>query len=146
MNMGRYLLAVLAVWVVRGLTGWLFWGNYMARQYEAATAAWRDAFREVIPAYVVADLLFALVFVWLWVKVASAFGGDARGGALYGFVVSLLASAVPSIYYVYSVTYISPSMWISELVVAILLGVVSGVLAAVVYKTTVAPRAAAAPA
>jgi hypothetical protein len=136
MNMGRYALTVVAVWVVRVIFGWLFWGNYMTEKYAAATAAWSDAFRVVVPAYIVADLLFAAVFVWLWVKVGSTFGGDLKGGALYGLVVGLLASVIPSIYLVYSFTYISTSMWATEIVAMLVLYVAIGIVAALVYKAT----------
>lgn len=136
MNMGRYALTVVAVWVVRVIFGWLFWGNYMSEKYAAATAAWSDAFRMVIPAYIVADLLFAAVFVWLWVKVGSTFGADAKGGALYGLVVGLLASVIPSIYLVYSVTYVSTSLWATEIVAMLVLHVLIGIVAALVYKAT----------
>lgn len=135
MNVGRYLAAVVAVWVVRLVVGWLFWGNFMAEQYAAATAAWSGAFREVVPAYLVADLLFALIFVWLWVKVGAAFGSGVKGGALYGLVVGLFA-AVISIYYFFSVTYISTGMWATEIAVTLLLHVVIGIVAALVYQPT----------
>ena len=141
MNVGRYVAAVVAVWVVRLATGWLFWGTLMAEQYAAATAAWSGAFREVVPAYLVADLLFALIFVWLWVKVGAVFGGGAKGGALYGLIVGLFA-AVISIYYFFSVTYISAGMWAAEIAVTLLLHVVMGVVAALVYKPTLAPTPA----
>jgi hypothetical protein len=143
MNVGRYLAAVIAVWLVRMLFGFLFWGNYMAEQHAAATAAWSDAFREVIPAYLVADFLFALVFVWLWVKVGAAFGSDAKGGALYGLVIGLF-SVVTGIYYFFSVTYISTTMWATEIVVSLVLHVLIGVVAALIYKATATRTVAAA--
>jgi hypothetical protein len=143
MNVGRYLAAVIAVWLVRGLVGWAFWGNYMTEQYVAATAAWSGAFREVVPAYLVADFLFALVFVWLWVKVGSVFGSDVKGGALYGLVIGLFG-VVTSIYYFFSVTYITNSMWATELVVTLLLHVLIGIVAALVYKATPTRTAATA--
>lgn len=135
MNVGRYLAAVIAVWLVRGLFGWAFWGTLMAEQYAAVTAAWSGAFRQVVPAYLVADFLFALVFVWLWAKVGANFGGGIKGGALYGLVVGLFASVI-TIYYVFSVTYVSTSMWVSEIAATLLLHVVIGIVAALVYKAT----------
>lgn len=142
MNVGRYLAAVIAVWVVRGLFGFLFWGMYMTEQYAAATAAWSGAFREVIPAYMVADLLFALVFVWLWAKVGAAFGSGAKGGALYGLVIGLFA-VVFGIYYFFSVTYISTTMWATEIVVTLVMHVLTGVVAALIYKATARTAAVA---
>lgn len=142
MNVGRYLAAVVAVWLVRGLFGFLFWGNYMSEQFAAATAAWSGAFREVVPAYIAADFLFALVFVWLWVKVGAAFGSGAKGGALYGLVIGLFAVVI-GIYYFFSVTYISTTMWATEIVATLVLHVLIGVVAALVYKATPGRTAAA---
>jgi hypothetical protein len=134
MNAGRYVAAVIAVWVVRTLLNWLFYGQYMSEQYAAVTSQWSGAFREVVPAYIVADLLFAAVFVWVWTKAGAAFGSGAKGGAMYGFAVSLLAMVIPSIYYYYSVTYMSTTMWGTEVVYNIVAHVVIGIVAAMVYR------------
>lgn len=146
MNAGRYAGAVIAVWVVRTLLNWLFYGMYMMPQYEAATQPWAGAFREVVPAYIVADLIFAAAFVWLWTKAGAVFGSGAKGGASYGFVVGLLVAVIPSIYYYYSVTYMSTTMWVTEIVYALVAHVVIGVVAAMVYPAAsgAAPRTAAA--
>ncbi|HUO85945.1 MAG TPA: hypothetical protein VM617_01030 [Thermoanaerobaculia bacterium] len=136
MNMGRFVAAVVAVWLVRSALNFLFYGQYMAEQYASVTAQWAGAFREVVPGYIVADLIFAAAFVWLWTKVGGAFGSGAKGGAAYGFVIALLASVIPSIYYYYSVTYMSTTMWVTEIVYSLIAHVVIGVVAAMVYKVS----------
>lgn len=136
MNMGRFVAAVVAVFVVRTVLNFLFWGQYMAEQYAAVTTQWAGAFREVVPAYIVADLVFAAAFVWVWTKVGGVFGSDAKGGATYGIVVALLAAVIPSIYYYYSVTYMSTTMWATEIVYNLVAYAIIGVVAAMVYKVS----------
>lgn len=136
MNMGRYLIAVLAVWIVRTVLNALWYGWYTAEAYAAAIEPYVGAFREVVPAYVTADLLFALVFVWLWVKVGAAFGSGAKAGGTYGFVIGLLAGVIPGIYWVYSLTVVTPGMWLQGVIFELVAGVLVGALAAVVYKAT----------
>lgn len=134
MNMGRFLATVVAVWVVRTFLNFLFWGMYMSEQYASAAAQWAGAFREVVPAYIVADLLFAAAFVWLWTKVAGVFGADAKGGATYGVIIGLLAAVIPSIYHHYSVTFVTTTLWATEIVYSLVAHAVIGVVAALVYK------------
>lgn len=142
MNVGRYLIAVLAVWIVRTALNALWYGWYTAEEYAAAIEPYAGAFREVVPAYVTADLLFALVFVWLWAKVGGAFGSGAKAGAAYGFVIGLLAGTIPGIYWVYSVTFVTTGMWLQGAIFELLAGVLVGVVAAVVYKVTAGRLAA----
>ena len=135
MNAGRSVVAMLAVWIVRVALNWAFYGLYMSPRMSAATEQWSGAFREVVPAYIVADLLFAVVFVWLWTKAGACFGAGAGAGATYGLVIGLLASVIPGIYHVYSVTFVSNSLWFTEIVYSIVAHVAIGVVAAMVYRS-----------
>ena len=143
MSFGRYSVAVLAVWVVRTCLNWLFYGMYMTDQMSSAVEQWQGAFREVVLAYILTDLLVAVVFVWLWAKVASAFAAGAKGGAVYGLVIGILAAVLPSVYHFYSVTYITYGLWTTEIVYQLVAHVIIGVVAALVYRTSSAAPAAA---
>jgi hypothetical protein len=134
MNAGRGVLAVVVVWVVRVVLNWLFYGLYMSPRLAAATEQWSGAFREVVPAYIVADLLFVIVFVFLWIKAGRCFGGGVRGGASFGLVVGLLAAVIPGIYFLYSVTYYTMPLWTTECVYHLVAHVLLGVVAAMVYR------------
>ena len=134
MNAGRYAGAVIAVWIVRVAMNWLFYGMYMSPRMTAATAHWSGAFREVVPAYIIADLLFSIVFVWVWVKVCACFGGGTKGGAYYGFLIGLLAAVLPGVYSYYSVTYMSGALWVTDIVYGLVAGVVIGIVVALVYR------------
>ncbi len=59
MNAGRFVGASVAVFVVRTLMNFLFYGYAMRGRYEEMSAAHPGMFREVIPAYLVLDLISA---------------------------------------------------------------------------------------
>lgn len=143
MSFGRYMVAVVAVWVVRTCLNWLFYGMYMMDQMSSAVEQWEGAFREVVPAYILTDLLVALVFVWLWGKVASVFADGAKGGAVYGLVIGVLAGFLPSVYHFYSVTYITYGQWTTEIIYQLVVHVIMGVVAALLYRTSSAAAAVA---
>lgn len=142
MNFGRYSAAVVAVFVVRTVLNWLFYGQYMMEQITSVTGQWEGAFREVIPAYILADLLFAAFFVWLWARAGAAFGNGAKAGAGYGLILGVLAAVIPSIYHFYSVTYITYGVWTTEIVYQLAAHVVIGVVAALIYPIAAQPATA----
>ena len=84
MNITRYAGAVVAAFVVRTVLNGLFYTQVVGAQFEHIREEHEGLFREVTPAYVAADLLFALVFVLLLAKVGKALGGGPKGGALLG--------------------------------------------------------------
>jgi hypothetical protein len=51
-----------------------FYTRVVGRQMEQINAAHPDMFRTVIPAYIVTDLLFAVVFALLFVKAGESAG------------------------------------------------------------------------
>jgi hypothetical protein len=77
MNIGRFAGAVIGVWIVRVALNAIFYTQIVGRQFEQISSAHPGIFRTVIPAYIVTDLIFALVFAFLFVKVGAALGGPA---------------------------------------------------------------------
>jgi hypothetical protein len=134
MKTGRFIGAVIAVWLVRTLINGLYYGVYMSDTYQAMADRFPGVFREVVPAYILADLLFAAVFVWLWAKVAPTFAAGAAGGATYGVVMWLVAEVITGIYLFYSFTFMTPGMWASSLAVQLVVYLLMGVVAAALIK------------
>jgi hypothetical protein len=62
-------------------------------------------FRQVVPAYIFTDLLFALALTYLFVKVGTAFGGGALTGMKLGLLVATLSPVIGSLYQYFGVTY-----------------------------------------
>lgn len=134
MNTGRWVGAALAVWIVRVLFNYLFYGVFMTDQYEAVAAAHPGIFREVVPAYVAADLLFALVFVILFAKGAGALGGGVKAGVFLGILVAILSPLLGNIYLYYSFTIYAAGYMITDSIYQLVSHVVSGALAGAIYK------------
>jgi hypothetical protein len=134
MNTGRFLGAAAVVWVVRVLLNWLYYGVWMADTNQAMANAHPGIFREVIPAYIAADLIFAVFFVFLFVKVVSCLGGGIRAGVMLAILIAILSQLLGSIYTFYSLTVYPADMMITDSIYQLVSHVISGVLAAVVYK------------
>ena len=134
MNVGRFFGAVVVVWVVRTALNFLFYGMAMSSHYEAIAEQFPGAFREVIPGFIATDLLFALIFVYLWAKAGACFGGGVKGGANYGFWLGLIFGVIWNLYYFFGVTYMTPADLAIDAVYQIVTVTILGAVAAAVYK------------
>ena len=91
MNTGRFVGAAIAVWIIRTAMNATFYGLVVGPRFEQVAAAHPGMFRTVIPAYVIADLIFAVVFTVLFTMVADPLGGGVRADITLGLCVALLA-------------------------------------------------------
>jgi hypothetical protein len=135
MNTGRLVGAALVVWIVRVLLNYLFYGVWMTDQYAGMSEAHPGLFREVIPAYIAGDLLFAVVFVILFAKVASCLGGGVKAGVVLAILVAILSPLLGNVYIFYSFTIYSAGTMVTDSIFQLVSHVVSGVLAGVIYKS-----------
>ena len=135
MNTGRFVGAALVVWLVRVALNYTFYGVLMTDQYQAMGAAYPGLFREVIPAYIAADLLFAVVFVILFAKCGSALGGGVKAGLSLGILVAILSPLLANIYMFYSFTIFTPGYMTTDSLFQLVSHLVSGGLAGVLYKS-----------
>ena len=136
MNAGRFAGAAVAVWVVRVALNWTFYTQVVGSQFKQIADAHPGVFREVIPAYIMIDLLFALVFVALFAKVGSACGGGAKAGAKLGVIVAMLSPVLGILYQYYSFTFIQPGLAATEAIFQLVATAVQGVVAGLMYKTS----------
>lgn len=134
MNAGRFIGTALGVWVVRVILNWTFYTQVVGGQYEQIANAHPDIFREVIPAYVVTDLIFAVVFAFLFVKVGAALGGGVKGGVLLGVMVAILSPIIGTLYMYYSVTYLPAGLAITDSIFQVVAHAVEGAVAGLIYK------------
>lgn len=135
MNAGRFLGAAIAVWIVRVALNWTFYTQVVGQQYQQMAAAHPGIFREVIPAYIVTDLLFALAFAFLFAKVGTALGGGVGAGVKLGIVVAILSPVIGTLYQYYSFTFMPAGMAVTDSVFQIIAHAVEGAVAGLVYKT-----------
>ena len=141
MNRGRFLLAALTVWIVRVVLNATFYTKVVGGQWQQIAAAHPGMFRQVVPAYILTDLIFALAFTYLFVKVGPALGAGVQGGTKLGILVAILSPVIGGLYHYYSVTFLPLSLMLSESVFQIIAHAVEGAVAGATYKATVTPRA-----
>lgn len=134
MNVGRYFGAVVVVWVVRVVCNWLFYGVAMSGQYQALAEQHPGVFREVIPGFIATDLLFTLIFVYLWAKAGASFGGGIKGGAITGAWIGVLFGLVGNFYHFFSTTYMTAGDVTVDAVYQIVSVAIQGAVAAAIYK------------
>lgn len=135
MNTGRLVGASLAVWIVRVLLNYLFYGVWKADDFAALNSAHPGIFREVIPAYIAADLVFAVIFVILFAKVASCLGGGVKAGVVLAIFVALLSAVLGNVYIFYSFTIYTGGMVVTDSIFQLVSHAISGALAGAIYKS-----------
>ncbi len=89
MNAGRFLASAAAVWLVRVALNWTFYTRVIGQQSHQIAAAHPGLFREVVPGFILTDLIFAFVFTYLFVKVGAALGGGRMAGVKLGLLVAV---------------------------------------------------------
>ena len=144
MNAGRFVASAVAVWIVRVALNWAFYTKVIGAQAEQISAAHPGMFRQVVPAYILTDLLFALTFTYLFVKVGSAFGGGVTAGVKLGLLVAILSPVLGSLYHYFSVTYMPVRLAAAEGLFQVIAHAIEGAAVGVVYRAQTAPSAQAA--
>jgi hypothetical protein len=132
MNVKKVLLTALAVGVVMNIFDFVVQGQLLAGWYSQFSV-----FRKgppPVPWLVVGDFVAALVFVWVYDRVASAFASGPQGGATYGFYAGVLVN-FPTWIFAYLLmegfTYNLAWGWTA---IGILWCVIAGAVAGAVYK------------
>lgn len=134
MNVGRFFGAVVAVFVVRTGLNFLFYGVAMREKYEALMAEYPGVFRDGIAGFIVTDLLFALVLVYLWAKAGAAFGTGAKGGAIGGLWIGILVGVVSGLYWYFTFAFYTPTDYAIDAVYQVVSLAIQGAVAGLVYK------------
>jgi hypothetical protein len=135
MNINRFVGAVVGVWIVRVALNWTFYAKVVGRQFADISSAHPGMFRTVIPAYIVTDLIFALAFAFLFVKVGTALGGGAMAGIKLGLIVAVLSPVVAALYDYYGVTYLPGALELASVTFQVIAHAVEGAVAGLIYKS-----------
>ena len=144
MNAGRFVASAAGVWVVRTVLNWIFYTRIVGAQAEQISAAHPDMFRQVVPAYILSDLVFAVAFTYLFVKVGGALGGGRMAGVKLGLLVAVLSPVINGLYQYFSVTYLPAGLAATESVFQVVAHVVQGGVAGTLYKVQAASLSKAA--
>ena len=135
MNAGRFVGASVAVFVVRTVLNYLFYGYLMHGEYEAWDTAHPGMFREVIPAFITIDLIVALLLVYVIVKAASCFGGGMKGAVTIAILLAILGPIIYNLYFHFSTTFYTLNFFGIETVYQLVAHAIQGAVAAAIYKT-----------
>ena len=134
MNVGRFLASAAAVWLVRVALNWTFYTRVLGHQSQQIAAAHPGVFREVVPGFILTDLVFAIAFTYLFVKVGAALGGGRMAGVKLGLLVAVLSPVIGSLYQHFSVTYLSVGLMVEESVFQLIAHAIEGAVAGAIYK------------
>lgn len=131
MNVKRFLLAALAVFVTFQVLDFLIHGLYLAPTYEALASIWRPDMMELMWVMYCTGAVLALLFVYIFVK-----GYQGKGimeGVRYGLVIGLLMTVVGGLnqFVIYPVPLDLVIKWI---VYGLAEFIVAGVVTALIYK------------
>ena len=140
MNVGRFLASAAAVWLVRVALNWTFYTRVISQQSQQIATAHPGIFREVVPGFILTDLVFALVFTYLFVKVGAALGGGRMAGVKLGLLVAVLSPVIGNLYQYFSVTYLSVGLMTAESVFQIIAHAIEGAVAGAIYKAEVVAK------
>lgn len=134
MKIGRFFGAAIGVWIIRVAMNATFFGMVVGPRMNSLVQSHPALFRTVIPAYVIADLITAVVFVLLLAKVSAALGGGIKAGVKLGVFVAILAPILGSVYEYYSVTYMAAGLTVGVGVYQLCAHIIQGVVAGLIYK------------
>ncbi|HXT20214.1 MAG TPA: hypothetical protein VN811_12250 [Thermoanaerobaculia bacterium] len=125
----------MAVFVVRTLLNYLFYGVLTHAQMEEMAAAHPGMFREVVPAFIALDLVAAIFITFLVVKAAASFGGGIKAGVTVGILIAILSPVLCDLYQFFSVTYFPAGAVAVDSIFQLVSHAIQGAVAAAIYKT-----------
>ena len=131
MNVKKLLLAAVAVGVVMNIVDFVVHGQLLTGYYSQF-----PFFRREMPVqwFVIGDFVAALVFVWVYDRVFSSFGGGPKGGATFGLYAGVLVNFPTWIFshlLIDGFTYRLAWVWTA---IGIVWAVIAGPVAGAVYK------------
>ena len=131
MNVKKLLLAAVAVGVATNILDFVVHGQLLTGYYSQFSF-----FRKEMPVqwFVIGDFVAALVFVWVYDRVFSSFGGGPKGGATFGLYAGVLVNFPTWIFshlLIDGFTYRLAWVWTA---IGIVWAVLAGAVAGAVYK------------
>lgn len=132
MNIPRLILAIVVVYIANYAFDFLYHGVMLGESYKETADAWRseEEMMKRIPLQLICYALISIGFCTVW---AFGFGGKGvKCGAIYGFFLGVMGVGGMLINFVF---FPMPDQFmIPWSIGGILVGVLSGVIVALVYK------------
>lgn len=134
MNVKRYFIAVIAVFVFTFAYDFVVHGILLADTYKSLESLWRPEaeMQALMPLMAVAQLLLALIFTFIFTR--NYEGNGVGEGLRYGLYAGLLLAAPQVASYVWMPVPVSlTAIWVGGM---ILWGILAGIVVSLVYKET----------
>ncbi len=131
MNIKRFVIASIAVFVIIQAIDWLVHGVLLASWYQEIKGLWRPDMMNFMWLMMLGCLFFSFMFVFIYVR-----GCEGRGlaeGARYGLLIGLLmyVSGTVGQYAMYPIPFGMAMIWLGYGVMEM---VIAGLAAAAIYK------------
>lgn len=133
MRTGRYILASIVVFLVRMLLHFAFYGVLMVEESNELAQKYPGLMRNATAGFILGDLVFAFIFVCLFIRVAEALGGGIKGGLVLALYVWGFSSVVVGIYQYSAFTFFTPGSFGLELGAQLVFLLIQGAVAAKLY-------------
>jgi hypothetical protein len=131
MNVKRFIIASIAVYLVFQVLDFIIHGVILADTYKALANVWRPDMMSLMWIFYIAGLLFAFLFVYIFIK-----GYEGKGileGVRYGIIIGLLMNVIGMFgqYVMYPLPFTLIILWFISGMIESILG---GIAAAAIYK------------
>lgn len=136
MNVNRYLIASLAVFVAAVVLDYVINGVILKDAYEATKSVWRPDMASKTWIFFLIDLIYAFPFTYIFVR-----GYEGKGiieGVRFGAIVGVLLS-VPMAYGLYALLPVPYSLALQWFLYGFIEAVLLGLVAAAVYRPKTTP-------
>ena len=132
MNVKRFLLASLAVFILLQITSFVIHNLLLMKTYEVLSSVWRPDMMSKMWVMYPSSAVYALLFVYIFIK-----GYENKGlweGARYGLVIGLFMGVPASLgqYMVYPLPFSLVSQWF---IYGLVESILAGVAAAAIYRS-----------
>ncbi|MBP7734572.1 MAG: hypothetical protein KA369_01235 [Spirochaetes bacterium] len=131
MNIKRYIIASVVVFVVLQAIDWLVHGVLLASWYQEIKGLWRPDMMNYMWLMMLGSLFFSFMFVFIFTKSYESRG--VAEGARYGLLIGLLMNVTGMLgaYAMYPIPFGLAAIW---LVYGIIELVIAGMITAVIYR------------
>ena len=132
MNIKRFIIAGLAVFILIQAIDWLVHGVLLASWYQEIKGLWRPDMMDFMWIMVLGSLFYSFMFVFIFTR-----GYEERGvaeGARYGLFIGLLfnVTGILGQYAMYPIPFTLSMIWLAYGVIEM---VIAGIVTAAIYRT-----------
>ncbi len=131
MNVKRFLLAALAVFVSFQVLDYVIHMLILSPDYEAVASVWRADMMDIFWIMYITGAVMSLLFVYIFTKGYQ--GKGVMEGVRYGLVIGIFMMAIGAInqYVIYPIPFILAVKW---LIFGTIEFIIAGIITALIYK------------